>query len=120
MTRWTLIVSAFALMIHWIVGLSQQATPWMTCLEVPAMLFAFLIAGGGGRRTDRRFAIGAPIALAAWLLMLFGFGLATSASTVLTWWTFAFACVYLAHGIGAVVGTPRLSRSVNRRDTTLA
>jgi hypothetical protein len=93
------------LIILWIVGLAQHATPWLTWLDVVGALFSLAIAAGAGPAVERAFRAGAPIALGVGLAILWIIALATHATAWLSWWTFGFACAFIILGIvGGVVG----------------
>jgi hypothetical protein len=101
-----LVILGLGLVILWIVGLSEHATPWLDWLLLLGALLSFSTAGvtSLGRAAERRgFALAGPFTLSVGLLILWIIGLATGATAWLAWWTFAFAIGYglLGAGIGS-------------------
>jgi hypothetical protein len=98
------------LVVLWLVGLTQGATPWLTWCNLLVAIGSFAYAGIPTLRT-RGFGLGGPAFLAIALFVLWMIGLGTGAVGWLCWWTFGFACAYL--GIGFLAGSehvePRIS-----------
>ena len=101
MIRGMALILAIGLFVLWIVALGQHATPWLTWLDLLAALFGFAIVVGAGAVTGLAFGIGAPMALAIGLFVLWIIALATHADSWLSWWTFGFACAFF---FAAIVG----------------
>jgi len=93
------LILAVGLIILWLVGLSQHATPWLTWLDGLGALFGFAIAGGAAVVMARHVGSAASIVLGIGLGVLWIIGLAEHREGWLVWWTFAFACAYLVLGI---------------------
>jgi hypothetical protein len=91
-------VLAIGLAILWVVGLGHHATPWLTWLDGLAAVCGLIIAFYA---SDDEDLARAPIALAAGLGLLWIIGLGAHGQRWLAWWTFGFACAYLALGLGA-------------------
>ena len=90
------IISGFGLVALWIAGLaSPGAAVWLTWLDGIAALFAFAIAGTPTIRTAR------PIAMAIGLYVVWIIALSKSVVPWQSWWTFAFASVFLVLGIAS-------------------
>jgi len=84
----------------WIAGLGSPNTdPWLSWLDGLAALCAFAIAGFTPSYASKGARVGGPIALSVGLFVLWMIGLGTGAVSWLVWWTFAFACAFLALGI---------------------
>jgi hypothetical protein len=104
----------FGLIVLWAVGLgSEQATTWLTWLDGVAAVCAFSVGAIGGRRPA--LAAGSTdLLLAMGLFVLWIVALAHRATGWQAWWTFAFACVYLALGMAGVLigerGRPELQK----------
>jgi hypothetical protein len=93
-------VLGVGLLILWIAGLgSPTAQGWLTWLDGVAALCAFAISGFTPNYASKNVRVGQPIALSGGLFALWIIGLATGAVSWLCWWTFAFACAFLALGI---------------------
>ena len=103
------------LVILWIVGLGQHATPWMTWLDGLGALFAFALAGGLAATASLALGGGGIFALAIGLGVLWIIGLSTHAVVWLTWWTFAFACGFVLLGIVASMGETTTTRTTHMR-----
>ncbi len=102
MVRETSIGLGIGLIIWWLVGLSDHAAAWLTWLDGIAALCAFGIgAAVVPSRANAPVTAGGPIALSIGLFVLWLIGLATHAQSWLAWWTFVFACAFLAVGVYA-------------------
>lgn len=117
MVRGISVVLAVGLVVLWIVALGQHATVWLAWLALIGGLCGFGIALGAGDPAGRMMGVGAPIALAIGLFVLWIIGLATRANTWLTWWDFAFACAFLLVGIIFGAAGPRLTTTTTTRTT---
>jgi hypothetical protein len=105
MVRGTSIVLGAGLIILWLVGLGNNASAWLTWLDGAAALCAFGIAAAiVPDRIGVATAVGAPIALAVGLYVLWIVALAVGSTPWLAWWTFAFACAFLILGLLAIGG----------------
>jgi hypothetical protein len=106
MVRGTSIALGIGLVILWIVGLSNQATGWLTWLDGLAAIVAFGIAAAAV--SDGTGAMAAsPIGLSVGLFVLWIVGLTMHSETWLAWWTFAFACGFLLLGLFSGASTRR-------------
>jgi len=113
--RGVLVAMGIGLVILWIVGLGQHATPWLTWLDGLGALFAFALAGGLAATASAALGGGGIFALAIGLGVLWIIGLSTHAVGWLTWWTFAFACGFLLLGIVTSVRGPITTRTTQMR-----
>jgi len=96
----TAIALGIGLAALWIAGLSSPYAPgWFTWLDGLAALGSFTIAGTMKLSDTRGKRMGGPLALAAGLYVLWIIGLATTAVSWLSWWTFAFASAFLVFGV---------------------
>lgn len=111
MVRGISVILGAGLIVLWIVALGQHATVWLTWLALVAGLCGLGIALGAGDNAGRLLGVGAPIALAVGLFVLWIIGLATRADTWLTWWDFAFACAFLLLGLIFGAAGSRLTRT---------
>jgi hypothetical protein len=103
MVRGTSIVLGAGLVILWLVGLANHASPWLTWLELLGAVFSFgLAAAIVPNRRGFAVAAGAPIALAVYLSLLWIVALTIGATSWMAWWTFAFAVGYLILGLLAI------------------
>jgi hypothetical protein len=102
MVRGVSTILAVGLTVLWLVGLGDHATIWLSWLDALAALCGFAIALGPSDIPRRRRAAG-PLALGIGLAIVWMVAISTGARPWLTWWTFAFACAYLAIGIGAAL-----------------
>jgi hypothetical protein len=100
MVRGTAIVLGIGLVILWLVGLNEGAALWLTWLNGVAALVAFTIGAAANDESASALSVaGGPIGLSLGLYVLWVVGLATHAETWLCWWTFVFACAFLAIGV---------------------
>lgn len=92
-----MVLLGLALGIVWIVGLSYDATRWLTWLDfiVAVVSLCSSLVPIGAVRTLRV----APFALSLSLFVLWVVGLATHAQSWLVWWTFAFGVAYFLMGM---------------------
>ncbi len=103
MVRGSSIVLGAGLVILWLVGLANGASPWLTWMTLLGGVFSFgLAAAIVPNRGGFAVAAGAPIALAIFLSVLWIVALTIGATGWLAWWTFAFACAYLILGLLAI------------------
>src|SRR5262245_24316318 len=100
MLRGISIALGIGLIVLWLVGVNNQATLWLTWLDGIAALWAFTLGASiVPGRSGLSATAGAPLALSLGLYVLWGIGLLTRAEPWLAWWTFVFACAFLALGI---------------------
>jgi len=107
MVRGSSIVLGAGLIVLWLVGLANHATPWLTWLTALGGLSAFGIAAAvspARANTRHGFAmpVGAPIGLAIALFLLWIVALSVGATGWLAWWTFTFGCAFLILGLLAI------------------
>jgi hypothetical protein len=100
MIRGFSLLLAVGLLILWLAGLTNHATPWLTWLDGLGALCGFAVAAGASAAAGRATNTAAPIALAVGLGILWIIGLAMHTEIWLTWWTFAFGCAFFIVGIG--------------------
>lgn len=107
MVRQFSVILGIGLIVLWIAGLSSPFAPaWISWLDGAAGLLAFLIAGSNQQQpigASARAQAGGPLALAIGLFALWVVALSTAVIPWMTWWTFAFACAFLALSV-AVMG----------------
>jgi hypothetical protein len=102
MIRGSAIVLGVGLIILWIAGLAQHATPWLDWLTVVGALAAFGIAAMPVSQRGMAMPVGAPIGLGIALAVLWVLALSTAATGWLAWWVFAFACAFMIVGLLAI------------------
>jgi hypothetical protein len=106
MVRNSSIILGAGLIVLWLVGLANHATPWLTWLVGVGGLCAFGVAAAvSPTDTSRRgYAgpIGGPIALALGLFVLWIVALSVGATGWMAWWTFAGGCAFLILGLLAI------------------
>lgn len=106
MVRGSSIFLGAGLIVLWLVGLGNHATPWLSWLVAVGGLVGLGIgaAVSGSTSTNRGFAmpVGAPIGLAIALFVVWIVALSVGASAWMAWWTFAFGCAFLILGLLAI------------------
>lgn len=99
MARVGSVILGAGLVVLWIVGLNQGATMWLTWLlgiaGLTSIVVAAMLPAHHGREGAKSPAALGFVLFAFWIL-----GIATHATSWLTWWTFALGLGYL--GIAAV------------------
>ena len=103
------IVLGLGLIILWIAGLSAHAVGWLTWLDGLVGLLA-IVAGFGVLRLATRAGVATSGGLAFGLVILWIIGLAAGGTLWLAWWTFAFACAFLALAAASMSTQGRLNQ----------
>jgi hypothetical protein len=93
MFRVPAIALSFGLVLLWVAGLSQQASPWLTWLDLVAGLIAF--GSAAPFAASRRAGVLGWSALGLGLLVLWIAALARHDSSWLSSWTLVVACAFL-------------------------
>jgi len=91
------------LAVLWVIGMSVDATDWMTWADGAAAALAFATVGVIPARASSAWAAFCLGAIAASLLAVWAVGLATRATPWLTWWTFVGACLTALVAIAVAV-----------------
>jgi hypothetical protein len=109
MVRGSSIVLGAGLIVLWLVGLGNHATPWLTWLVAIGGLAGLGIgasvpANNSHIGSNRGYAlpVGGPIGLAIALFVLWIVALSVGATPWMAWWTFAFGVAYLILGLLAI------------------
>jgi hypothetical protein len=103
MIRGTSIVLGAGLLLLWIIGLANHATPWLTWLDAVGAVVAFGIAAAMvSHPPNYAMPVGGPIGLGIALFVLWIVGLSTNSTGWLAWWTFAFGCAFMVTGLLAI------------------
>ena len=97
MLRASLSVLALALLLLWVVGVTDGATPWMTWLDGVAAVLTLLLVPVTRPSIGPVGAAVVPSLIGSGLVAMFVVGLATHASGWLTWFTGAFGAGYLLY-----------------------
>jgi hypothetical protein len=99
MLRWVPPFLGLGLAVLWVMGMSEDATVWLTWADAAVALLVLIATGLVPARTGS-LAAGAVLGLAAALLVaLWITGLATGATPWLAWWDLVFAALV---GLAAV------------------
>lgn len=98
MLRASLVALGVSMLLIWMVGIVNHSTDWMTWLDgIAGVLTLWLVPVTRPRLGPAAVSIG-PNLIGLGLLAMFIVGIATGASSWLTWFTFAAACSYLMFG----------------------
>ena len=89
------------LAVLWIVGMSVDATVWLTWTDGIAAALTLATVGIIPERHSSAWAALCLGAITAGLFVLWLVGLARHATSWLTWWTFVAACLTAAAALGA-------------------
>lgn len=117
MVRATSIVLGVGLMLLWLIGLGQRATPWLTWLVGVGGMGAFAVAAVvSPRRNSLAALVASPMAVGIGLVVLWIIGVSVGATGWVAWWAFAFACTFF---LLALVATSSDGRSLPRRPRTV-
>lgn len=93
----------FGLAVLWVIGMSVDATVWMTWADGAAAALAFATVGVIPARSSSAWASLCLLALAGGLFGVWAVGLAEGGTPWLTWWTFVGACLTALAGLGAAL-----------------
>jgi hypothetical protein len=95
-------VVALGLGVLWVIGISVQATPWLTWFVGAAALPAFAVTGLIPEGSSAPIASVCLVAIGLGLAVLWAVGWAADATPWLTWWTFVLGglCIAVALPIG--------------------
>jgi hypothetical protein len=91
------------LAVLWVVGLSVDATVWLTWLDGIAATLSFATVGVIPERRGSLWAAFCLGGLAGGLLLLWVVGLARHATPWLAWWTFVAGCLAALIACGAAL-----------------
>ncbi len=97
MLRASLSVLALALLLLWVVGVTDGATPWMTWLDGVAAVLTLLLLPVTRESSGPVGVAAVPTLIGIGLVVMFAVGLPTHASGWLTWFTGAFGAGYLMY-----------------------
>src|SRR5689334_16117282 len=117
MVRGISAILGVGLVILWLMGISTSGVAgWLSWLDGAAAIWAFVIAGSATTEEIGEQRSGSPIALSMGLFALWIIALATGTIAWMTWWTFAFACAFLALGIVAAQRRPTVTTEEEEKD----
>jgi hypothetical protein len=112
-----MILLGIGLGLLWLAGLYNHATSWLVWLTFASAILSLLfglmpetVSGAApGKRSGTLMRM-PPFVQTAVLLVLWIIGLASGATSWLTWWTFAFAIAYGLLGLGTSLPESRAGR----------